>query len=180
MTGNKFTSFRPWKLETLLTAKACLYTNLLRTIILLLVNKNYYIVIIFLSYVSPFAYKSFLFPLLRWSIPELDSNLERIFSKTKKKKFLKIIQNILCQMVKYNLFLSTNVLLFDVLTILIHHFMLFFSSLSQKKEFYFKRKNNTKSSCMIFFLRILCRMDIYFKRLIIYQMGITMNIISST
>ena len=74
------------------------------------------------------------------------------------------------------LFLSTNVFLFDVLTILIHHFVLFLSILSQKKKFYLKRKNNTQSSCMIFFLLILCRMDIYFKRFVSYESGITMNI----
>ena len=34
---------------------------------------------------------------------------------------------------KCNLFLCTNVLLFDVLTILINQFVLFFSILSQKK-----------------------------------------------
>ena len=88
----------------------------------------------------------------------LDFKLERIF----KKKFPKIFQSILCRMDKWNLFLSTNVLLFDVLTILIHHFGLFFRILSQKKKFYVKKKNNTQSDCMIFF-RILCRMDISFK-----------------
>ena len=39
---------------------------------------------------------------------------------------------------KLDLSLRTNVLLFDVLTILIHHFVLFFSILSQKNEFYVK------------------------------------------
>ena len=101
----------------------------------------------------------------------LDFKLERIF----KKKFPKIFQSILCRMDKWNLFLSTYVLLFDILTILIHHFVLFFSFLSQKEKFYVKRKNNTQSRCIIFF-RILCRMDIYFNRLTIYQSGITMNI----
>ena len=52
---------------------------------------------------------------------------------------------------KMNLFLSANILLFDVLTILIHYFVLLFSILSQKKKFYVKRKKNTQSSCMIFF-----------------------------
>ena len=101
----------------------------------------------------------------------LDFKLERIF----KKKFPKIFQSILCRMDKWNLFLSTYVLLFDVLSILIHHFVLFSSILSQKEKFYVKRKNNTQSRCIIFF-RILCRMDIYFNRLTIYQKGITMNI----
>ena len=67
----------------------------------------------------------------------LDSKLERIF---KKKKISKIFQSMLCGMDKCNVFLSTNVLLFDVLTILIHHFMLFFSILSQKCLFMLKRK----------------------------------------
>ena len=60
-------------------------------------------------------------------------------------------QSILCWMDKCNLFLSTNVLLFSVSTILIHHSMHFFSALSQKKLFYLKIKNNTQSSCIIFF-----------------------------
>ena len=52
---------------------------------------------------------------------------------------------------KWNLFLSTNVLLFDVLTILIHNFVLFLSILSQKEKLYVKGKSNDQSSCMIFF-----------------------------
>ena len=101
----------------------------------------------------------------------LDFKLERIF----KKKFPKIFQSILCRMDKWNLFLRTYVLLFDVLTILIHHFALFFSILSQKEKFYVKRKNDTQSRCIICF-HILCRMDIYFNRLTIYESGIIMNI----
>ena len=50
-----------------------------------------------------------------------------------------------------HLFLRTNVHLFNVLTILIHHFMLFFSILSQKEKFYVKRKNNIQSSYINFF-----------------------------
>ena len=69
MTSIKFTSFRPWKLEdlTLITVKESLHTNLLlRTIISSVVNiKCYYIVILFLCHVFPFASKGFLFPLLR-------------------------------------------------------------------------------------------------------------------
>ena len=57
-------------------------------------------------------------------------------------------------------------LLFDVLTILIHYFVLFFSILNEKEKFYVKKKNNTQSSCMIFF----------FVRFITYPSGITMNI----
>ena len=52
---------------------------------------------------------------------------------------------------KWNLFLSTNVLLFDAFVILIHHFVLFFSVLRQKEKLYVKRKHNIQSSCMIFF-----------------------------
>ena len=52
---------------------------------------------------------------------------------------------------KWNLFSSTDVLLFEVLTILIHHFVLFFSILNEKEKFYVKKENNTQSSCMIFF-----------------------------
>ena len=51
-----------------------------------------------------------------------------------------IFQSKLCRMDKWNLFVSTNVLLFDVLTILINRFVLFFSILSQKQKFYVKGK----------------------------------------
>ena len=128
-------SFRPWKLETLtlLTVKENLFVNLLRTIISSLVNKKcyFYIVILFLCYV--FASKDFVFPFLRWIL--LDFELECIFKKTSK-----IIQSVLCRMNKRDLFLSTNVLFFDALTILIHHSVLFFSILSQKEKFSVKRK----------------------------------------
>ena len=100
----------------------------------------------------------------------LDFQLELI----KKKKMPKIFQSILCRMDKWNLFFSTNVLLFDVLTILINRFVLFFSILSQKQKFYVKRKNNSWSSCMIFF-HILCPLYIYFKRLVIYKSNSKMN-----
>ena len=68
----------------------------------------------------------------------LDSKLKHVFLK---KISLKIFQSVLCRMDKWNLFLSINVFLFDVLTILIHHFVLFFSILSPKKKFCIKRKN---------------------------------------
>ena len=70
------------------------------------------------------------------------------------KKISKIFQSILCRMDKWNFILSTNVLSFDVLTILIHHFVLCFSILSQEEKCRRekrKRKNNAQSSCMIFF-----------------------------
>ena len=125
------------KLETLtlLAVKEDMYMNLLRTIIFALVDKIYYfhIVILFLCYVFPFASKDFAFPLLLLII--LDFELERIFTKIPK-----IFQSILCLMDKWDLFLSTNVLLFDVFTVLIHYFVLFFSILSQKEKFYVKRK----------------------------------------
>ena len=44
---------------------------------------------------------------------------------------------------KWNFSLSINVLLFDVLTILIHHYVLLFSILSLEDKFYAKRENNT-------------------------------------
>ena len=56
------------------------------------------------------------------------------------KKFPKIFQSILCRMDKWNLLLSTNVLLFDALTILIHHSLLLFSILIQKEKFYVKKE----------------------------------------
>ena len=132
VTRNKFTSFRPSKLVTftLLTAKENLYMNFLRTIFSSLVNKNFnYIVILFLCYVFSFVSKDFVLP--SYFELSMNSKSERIFSK-KKKQFRKIFQSILCRMKKYNLVLSTNVLLYDVLTILIHHFVLFFRTLSQK------------------------------------------------
>ena len=49
---------------------------------------------------------------------------------------------------KWNLFLSTNVLLFDVPTILIRHLVLFFSILSQKEKFYV----NNSSDIIHYFL----------------------------
>ena len=67
----------------------------------------------------------------------LDPKLEfNFFQKTPKKqtnsrRFFKAYC-VGCTNVKCNLFLSTNVLLFDVRTILIHHFVLLFSILSQK------------------------------------------------
>ena len=41
---------------------------------------------------------------------------------------------------KWNLFISTNLLLFDILTILIHRFVLFFSILSKKRNFMLNEK----------------------------------------
>ena len=170
VTRNNFTQFRSWKLETLTlpTVKENLYMNLLRTIVSSFVNKNYYVVTLFLL-CFPFCLRGFCISLAtlkqHWILNQ------NIF----KKKIPKNFQHILCRMDKWNLFLSTNVLSFNVLTILIHHFVLFFSILSQKEKFYVKRRNNTRSSYMIF-SRILCQMDIFFKRLSIYQNGITMNI----
>ena len=59
VTRNKFISYRPRKLMTLnfLTVKENLCTNLLRTIVSSLVNKNYYyIVMLFLCYVFLFCF----------------------------------------------------------------------------------------------------------------------------
>ena len=68
----------------------------------------------------------------------LDFKLERIL-----KKFPKIFQRILCRRDKWNLFLSPNTLLFDVLTILMRHFVV--SLILSHKE------KNTQESCMISF-----------------------------
>ena len=77
---------------------------------------------------------------------------------------------------KWNLFLSTNVLLLDVLTILIHHFVLLEYPQSKREILCQKEKQYSVKLHDFFFFCILCRMNIYFKRLIIYQSGITMNI----
>ena len=103
----------------------------------------YYIAILFLCYASLFASKDFACPLLRWII--LYFELKRL------KKISKIPQSILCRVNKWNLHKCTNILLFDVLTILMHHSVLFFSIFRQKEKFYVKRKNSGQSSCMIFF-----------------------------
>ena len=77
---NKFTSFRPWKTETLtlLTVKENLYTNLLRTIISSLVNKNYYyIVTLFLRYAFLFCLSGFCISLSALKYPWIRSILCR-------------------------------------------------------------------------------------------------------
>ena len=93
----------------------------------------------------------------------LDFKLERI-----KKNFPKVLQSILCWMNKLDLFLSRNVPLFVALTILIHHFALFFSIPCQKNKFYGKNEKQYSVKLHNLFLHILCWIDIYFKRLIIY------------
>ena len=75
----------------------------------------------------------------------LDSNLER------KKKLPKIFQIMLSRMDKCNLVVSTNILLFDVLTMLIHHLVLFFSFLSLKINFLPKAKKKILSKAIMFF-----------------------------
>ena len=112
-----------------------------------------------------------MFPLLSlrvWYFPyyvevSLDSTLERIFVFFKKKKFSKISRSILCRMDKYNLFLSTNIILLYVATILIDHFLLFFSNFSQRIKFYVKRKNDTQSSCMTIFSYFMSDRHIFWK-----------------
>ena len=101
----------------------------------------------------------------------LDSNLER------KKKLPKIFQIMLSRMDKCNLVVSTNILLFDVLTMLIHHLVLFFSFLSLKINFCQKqrKKYSVKLHYYVFF-RVFCWMDKYFNTTFIYQTGIRMNI----
>ena len=96
VTRNKFTSFRPWKLETLtfLTFKENLYMNLLQTIIYSLyslVNKNcYYKGTLFLRYVFSLPVRV-LYSLATCYVEVfLDSKLERIYSKKKNsRRFLK-------------------------------------------------------------------------------------------
>ena len=48
--------------------------------------------------------------------------------------------------------------------------------MSKGKTILCQAKQNKKKNTQRFFFRILCRMDIYFKWLMIYQSGITMNI----
>ena len=94
----------------------------------------------------------------------LDFKLERIL-----KKFPKIFQRILCRRDKWNLFLSPNTLLFDVLTILMRHFVVSLI-LSHKEKKY-------SGKLYDFFFRILSWMGICLKNLMIYhQSGMTMNI----
>ena len=91
----------------------------------------------------------------------LDFKLERIFLK----KFPRIFQSILCRMNKWNLCLSTNVLLFDDLTILVHNFVLHFSILSQKEKFKSKGKAILSQAAKCYFC-VLCRMGTNFKSLL--------------
>ena len=53
--------------------------------------------------------------------------------------------------------------------------ILCYSSVSSVKKRNFMSKGKTILSQAAYFFRILCLMDIYFKRLVIYQSGITMN-----
>ena len=146
VTRNKFTQFKSSKLETL----TFLESNkmfILGTIISSLVNKYYY-------YILLYYYIILLFSLLPRVVLYFSCNVEVSLGFKLNRiqiKFPKIFQSILCRMDKWNLFLSTNVLLFDTPTILIHHFVLLFSILSKKEKFYVKRKRNTQSSCMTFF-----------------------------
>ena len=87
VTRNKFASFRAWKLDTLtlLTVKENLNTNLLRTIISSLVNKNYYYaVILFLCLFSILPPSVLYFPCYVEAF--LDSKLELNFSRKKKSR----------------------------------------------------------------------------------------------
>ena len=107
----------------------------------------------------------------------LDYKLE-FFSSNNKKNILMSFQSIMSQKTKCNLFLSTNVLFFGVLTILMHFSIILQYPQSKRKISSVKRKSNTWSSCMIFF-RIFCWTKIYFKRLIIYESSIAMKIINT-
>ena len=85
-----------------------------------------------------------------------------------------MFQSMLSRMDKCNLFLGTNVLLFDVLTILVHHFVLFCSILSQKKRSFMSKRKPIVSQAPRFLFVFYVGWT--FKRLNIYQSGITMNI----
>ena len=95
----------------------------------------------------------------------LGFKLERMFKRKN--------QSILW-MDKSNLFLSINVLLFDVLTILILHFVI----LQFPQSFCVKRKKILSQTAWFFF-HIFCWIDIHFKRHIIDQSDIKMNISST-
>ena len=86
--------------------------NLLRTIISSSVNKNYYYIgTLFLCYVFLFVSKNFFISLAALNYPGF-------WIRKYLKKIPKTFQRIMYRMDKWNLFLSTNVLLLDVLTIL--------------------------------------------------------------
>ena len=104
----------------------------------------------------------------------LNFKLERTFFFFK--KIPNIFQSIFCRMDKWNLFLSTYILLINVLIFLIHHFVLFFSILYQNEKTYVKRFLRQYSFKLHDFFCILCGMDIFLKKLIIYQSGITTKI----
>ena len=64
----------------------------------------------------------------------LDYKLE--FFQVIMENILMNFQSIMSQKTKCNLFLRTNIIFFDVITILMHHFVLFFGIFSQKEKQY--------------------------------------------
>ena len=149
-----------------------LVSELTTSIIFSFVHKNYcYIVILFLCHVFPFASKDFVFPLLLWSI--LGFKLERTFLKKKNPKdFWKyfVSDGQMEFSPKHNCTFIWCSYQFNTRFCVILQL-----SLVKKRNFMSKGKTILQSSCIIFF-RILCRMDIFFKMLIIYQNAITMKI----
>ena len=166
---------RPWKLKnlTFLIVKETLYTNLLRTMIASLVNKNYYdTVILFLGHVFPFVSCSFLFPLLYWSIPGF--KIKMYFFKTKNSgRILKAF----CVVWTSVIFSSTRMYFAWRSYTLIHFFVLFFSITSQQEKICVKKKQTILGqAAWFFFSYFISDGHKIFKRLNIYQSGITMNI----
>ena len=129
-----------------------------------------YIILVMFSFLP---LRIFVFSLLRWSI--LDFKLERIKKKNNPKDFSKHIlsdgQMELILKHKCTFIWSS------------YHFNAPFCVILQcpqsKREILCQKEKQYSVKLNDFFFRVLCRMDIFFKRFIIYQSGITMNIINT-
>ena len=139
-------------------------------------KQNYYcIVILFLCFVFPFTSKDFVFPLLRWSI--LLFKLERIKKKEKSQRFY--FKNFPKHIVSDG---QMKLILKHKCTFIwcSYHFNPPFCVILQypqsKWEILHRKEKKYSFKLHDFFSRILCRMDIYSKRRVIYQSGSTMNI----
>ena len=143
--------------------------NLLRPIISSLVNKNYYVVILFQCYVLIFASKDFVF---------LDFKLERMLKKKKKKKKKKLKIFFKAYFIGWiNWTYSLARMYFYLMFLPFEYTILCYSSVSSVKKVNFMSKRKTiLIQVAWFFFHILCWVGIYFKRLINYQSGITINI----
>ena len=169
------TLYGPWKLKnlTFLTVKETLHTNLLRTMIISRVNKNYYYTVtLFLGHVLPFVSCSFVFPLLHWSIPGF--KIRMYFFKTKNSgRILKAF----CVLWTSVTFSSTRMYFAWRSHSLIHFFVLFFSITIQKEKICVKKNKQYSVKLRDFFFSyFISDGHKIFKRLNIYQSGITMNI----